>query len=113
MEQKCFVTVSIRAILIPGVSSRDVVLGEFHAVWYAGVLIGSDPSCTIALPDLAPVAARIIAVSNHKLLYRLPKETSLPLPPVTSALGPYERVDGGEFEVGLYRICFGEVYRGE
>ena len=112
MEQKCFVSVSIRG-LDPGASSRAVVLGESHAVWEAGVSIGSDPNCTVVLPDLAPVAVRIIGASNHKLLYRLPDGTSLPLPPVFSVLGPEERVDGREFQVGLYRICFGEVYRGE
>ena len=89
------------------------MLGEFHAVWDAGVSIGSDPNCTVVLPDLSPVAVRIIGLSNHKLLCRLPEGTSLPLPLVSSVLGPEERVDGREFQVGLYRIRFGEVYRRE
>ena len=82
--------------------SRDVELGEFQTVWKDGVSIGSDPGCTISLPDLPPVAARVVAMSNHKLLYRLPVGTSFPLPPVSS-LGPYDqRVDHREFEVGLH-----------
>lgn len=108
MEQKCFVSVSICG-LDPGTSSRDVVLGEFHAVWEAGVSIGSDPNCTVVLPDLAPVAVLIIAASNHKLLYRLPEETSLPLPPRGPGLPPGDydqRVDDREFHVGPYKIRF-------
>lgn len=114
MEQKCFVSVSIRS-LDPGAASRDVVLGEFHAVWQDGVSIGSDPSCTVVLPDLAPVEARVVAASNHKFLCPLPTGTALPLPPLElSALDPSaKRVDYGVFQVGLYRIRFGEVYRGE
>jgi hypothetical protein len=111
MAEKCFVSVSIRRP-DPGGVSRDVELGEFHAVWEAGVSVGSDPRCTIVLPDLPPVAVRVVAASNHKLLYRLPEGTSLPLPPVTYPVGQYdERVDYREFQVGPYMIRFGEVYR--
>jgi hypothetical protein len=110
-QRKCFVSVSIRDSDRP---SRETELGEFHAVWKDGVSIGSDQACTVVLPGLAPVAARVVGASNHKLLYRLPEGTSLPLPPVPRSLGPYdERVDYREFRVGPYVIRFGEVYRDE
>jgi hypothetical protein len=112
-ERKCFVSVSIRRA-DPGSFTRDAELGEFHAVWGAGVSVGSDPRCTIVLPDLPSVAVRVVAASNHKLLYRLPEGTSLPLPPVTRPVGGYDaRVDYAEFPVGPYMIRFGEVYREE
>ena len=99
MDRKCFVSVSVR-----GTSSESVPrtseLGEFHAVWKNGVSIGSDPRCTVVLPELAPVSARVIAASNHKLLYRLPQSTSLPLPPVTFPVDRYdERIDYREFQL--------------
>jgi hypothetical protein len=113
MVQKSFVSVSINRPE-PGAFSRETELGEFHAVWKEGVSIGSDPGCTIVLPDLPPVAARVVAASNHKLLYRLPEGTSLPLLPVRRPVVGYdERVDYREFQVGSYRISFGEFYREE
>ena len=108
MEQKCFVVVSIRGLDLIA-ASRDVVLGEFSAVWQNGVSIGSDPRCTVVLPDLASVAVRIIGASNHKILRRLPEETSFPLPPVSALASSDERVDNREFQVGPYCIRFGEV----
>ena len=111
MDRKCFVSVSVRGTSSKSVSETSE-LGEFHAVWKNGVSIGSDPRCTVVLPELAPVSARVIAASNHKLLYRLPGSTSLPLPPVTFPVGRYdERIDYREFSAGPYWICFGEVYR--
>jgi hypothetical protein len=113
MGRKSFVLVWIRSC-DPGSLSQHAELGEFHAVWKAGVSIGSDPRCTIVLPNLPPVAARVIAASNHKLLYRLSEDVSLPLPPVTYPVAAYDaRVDYGEFQVGPYMIRFGEVYREE
>jgi hypothetical protein len=113
MERKCFVKVSIRTAE-PGGFLRDLELGEFLAVWTKTVSIGSDPGCTVVLPDLPPVAVRVVAASNHKLLYRLPEGTRLPLPPVTSPLPEYDnRVDYRAFTVGPYLIQFGEVYRVE
>jgi hypothetical protein len=113
MARKCFATVSIRGVE-PVASSQDVKLGEFHAVWKEGVSIGSDAGCTVALPGLAPMAARGVAASNHKLLYHLPEGTSLPLPPVTYPVRRFdERVDYREFQVGQYLIRFGEIYREE
>ena len=107
MMGTCVVSVSIRG-LDPGAASREVVLGEFHGDLDAGVSIGSDPSCTVVLPDLAPVAVLIIGASNHTMLYRLPEGASLPLPPRGPGLPPgnCERVDDREFHVGPYTIRF-------
>lgn len=89
-------------------------LGEFHQVWRPGINIGSDPRCTIVLPDLPPVAARVRAASNHKLLYLLPQGTNLPLPPDTFPVRGYDaRVDGNWFPVGEYWIHFEEVATSE
>jgi hypothetical protein len=111
VERKCFAWISIRGPY-PEAPPRDIELGEFHAVWKGGVSIGSDPDCTIVLPELAPVEVRVVGASNHKLLYRLPQGTSLPLPPVIYPVGRYdERVDSREFRVGPYFIRFHEVYR--
>jgi hypothetical protein len=96
----------------PAASETEIVLGEFHAVWKDGVSIGSDPGCVVVLPGLPRVAARVVAASNHKLLFRLPPDASLPLPAPSSPVGRYaERVDNREFAVGAYRLRFGEVYR--
>jgi hypothetical protein len=113
VARKCIV---IASILGPSPDSPPLIteLGEFHAVWQDGVSIGSDPLCTIVLPELAPVAVRVVGASNHKLLFRLPEGASLPLPPATRPIGRYDqRVDNGEFQVGPYRIRFGESYRDE
>ena len=113
MVRKSFVSVSIRRP-DPGSFTRDAELGEFKEVWKAGVSIGSDPRCTIVLPDLPPVAARVVAAPNHKLLYRLPEGTSLPLPAETPSIGRYdERVDHREFQVGPYTIRLDALYREE
>ena len=113
MGRKCFVTMSVRGPY-PDAPPRDTELGEFLAVWTGGISIGSDPGCTVVLPELAPVEARVVAGSNHRFLYRLPQGTSLPLPPVSYPLGRYDqRVDNGEFQVGPYWIRFSEVYREE
>jgi hypothetical protein len=113
MERKHFVTVNIREAESTA-SPHCIELGEFHATWKDGVSIGSDRGCTVALPGLAPVAVRVVAASDHKLLYRLPEGTSLPLPPVTYPLSRYdERVDEGEFRVGPYIISVGGVSREE
>lgn len=113
MERMCFATVSVREAEAT-TSPPTVELGEFHSVWRDGVSIGSDAGCTVVLIGLAPVAARVVAASNHKLLYRLPEGTSLPLPPITFPVAHYdERVDYREFRVGQYLIRFGEVRREE
>lgn len=113
MNNKCFVSISIRG---PAADSPtlDTELGEFGVVWPNGVTIGSDPRCTVVLQELAPVAVRVLAASNHKLLFRLPEGTSLPLPAPTRPIGHYDqRVDYREFQVGPYWIRFGEIYRDE
>ena len=113
MDRKCIVSVSVRGPT-PDSLSTVTELGEFYAVWQNGISIGSDPGCTIVLHELAPVAARVIGASNHKLLYRLPEGTSLPLAPITDPAGRYdERVDCREFKVGQFWIRFDESYREE
>ena len=71
MAKKCFVSISVRGPY-PEAPPRDTELGEFQAVWKGGVSIGSDPDCTVVLPELAPVEVRVVAQSNHRVLYRLP-----------------------------------------
>ena len=113
MGRKCTLSVSIRG---PSADFPSAVteLGEYREVLKEGVSIGSDPRCTIVLPELAPVLVRVIGASNHKLLYRLSDGATFPLPPVARPVGPYDqRVDNGEFEVGPYRIQFSESYRDE
>jgi hypothetical protein len=89
-------------------------LGEYREVLLEGVSIGSDPRCTIVLPELAPVVVRVIGASNHKVLYRFPEGATFPLPPVTRPIPRYDqRVDNAEFEVGPYRFQFSESYRDE
>ena len=106
MERRCFVSVSIRGVEA-ATASRDVELGEFHAVWRDGISIGSDPSCTLVLSELRPVEALLVGASNHRLLYRLPEGTSLP---VSKPLGRYDvRVDYREFQVGPYLIRVSET----
>lgn len=111
MRGKCFVSVAIRG---PSADSpaTETELGEFRTVWDEGVTIGSDSQCTVVLPDLPSVVVRVVAASNHKLLFRLPEGTTMPLPPVTRPIGGFgSRVDYREFQVGPYWIRFGEVYR--
>jgi hypothetical protein len=111
MQGKCFVSVAVRG---PSADSptTETELGEFRSVWEEGVTIGSDPRCTVVLPELAPVAVRVVAASNHKLLFRLPEGTTMPLPPVTRPVGGFgSRVDYREFPLEPYWIRFGEVYR--
>ena len=113
MGRKCILSVSIRG---PSADSPLAVteLGEYCEILKEGVSIGSDPRCTIVLPELAPVAVRVIGASNHQLLYRLPDVVTFPLPAVARPLGRYDqRVDNGEFAVGPYRIQFSESYRDE
>ena len=113
MGRKCSLSVSIRG---PSADSPLAVteLGEYCEILKEGVSIGSDPRCTIVLPELAPVVVRVIGASSHKLLYRLPDGATFPLPPVARPVGRYnQRVDNGEFEVGPYRIQFSESYRDE
>ena len=112
-SRRCFVVVSVRNSTQDDESWRRE-LGEFHEVWRRGISIGSDPACTVVLPssEVAPVAVRVLAASNHKVLYRLPPGTALPLPPVSHPIDPYdERVDSREFQVGPYTIRFAEKYR--
>lgn len=106
------VSVTVRGSDWPAPQTSE--LGEFQCVWSEGVSIGSDPGCTVVLPGLPAVAARVVAGSNHKFLHRLPTGTSLPLPPVGSMAGEYDdRVDYRAFQIGPYSICFGEIYRAE
>jgi len=110
MTRKSFVTVSIRQT--QGGEERRMELGEFHSTWESGVTIGRDPRCTVVLTseEVPPIAARVVAASNHKLLYRLPPETTFPLPPMEPPFPQYdERVDYNEFQVGPYLIRFGEI----
>jgi hypothetical protein len=111
--RKCIILASIRD---PSSDSPPTIteLGEFHAVLWDGITIGSDPNCTIVLNELAPVTARVIGASNHRLLYRLPEGASLPLPAVERPPGRYDRrVDNAEFQVGPYWIRLFEAYRDE
>src|SRR5262245_20985671 len=113
MAEKYFVKATI-GVADSIATPMYVELGEFHAVWKNGVSIGSDPGCTLVLKGLAPVAARVVAASNHKVLYRLPEGTTLPLPPVPFPLGKYDsRVDEGEFKLGEYVISVSEFRREE
>ena len=111
MERKTFVRAFIHSDS-PDFTSLDVELGEFYSVWKEGVSIGSDPGCTLALPGLPPVAARVIAGSSHRFLYRLPEGASLPLPPPSYTQGG-ERVDEQVFELGPYLICIKLVLPGD
>ena len=106
----CVARVTVRDAQGAILAERD--LGEFGAVWSAGVSIGSDAGCTVVLPGLPPVAVRVLAAANHKLLYRLPPGTGLPLPPPTWPMPQRgERVDHAPFRVGPYEVSFSEDYR--
>ena len=74
-----------------GAEVRTIDLGAFHAAWGSGVTLGSDPGCTVILPDLPPIAARLTAASNHRYLQVFPQGVS-------------RRVDRQEFGLGPYRI---------
>jgi hypothetical protein len=82
-------------------------LGEFQEVWKAGVAIGSDPACTVVLPDLPRVAVFVWAMSNHKVMLNLPPDA--PLPFVRPSNRYDARVDHRPFSVGNYTIRFAEV----
>jgi hypothetical protein len=74
-----------------------------------GIVLGSDRDCHVVLPALAPVAAVIYPVSNHRMLRMLPAETRLPIPRCGDGLpaGPgSRRVDYGDFEIGRYTFAF-------
>jgi hypothetical protein len=112
-RRRCFVYVSVRNSTQASESWRNE-LGEFHEVWARPVYIGRDPACTVVLPasEVAPVAVRVAAASHHRLLYRLPPETTLPLPLGSFPVGPADEiVDSRDFQVGPYTIRFSEVYR--
>lgn len=84
-------------------------LGEFHAVWSKGVTIGSDAQCDVSLPGLAPVAAVAVAMSNHKVLYLAGSPGFAAACSDSADLPDYdERVDYSPFEIGPYRLQFGE-----
>lgn len=109
---KTYVVASVRSAE-PGGRSWTVELGEWHGVyWPNGITIGSDPRCKVVLPspDVAPVAARVQAASNHRLLERLPPGTTLPLPPLGKTAGHYDERDR-EFRIGPFLVSFEEPYR--
>lgn len=110
MARTCFVAVAIRGPKADD-PERMIELGEFHATWKPGVLIGSDPGCTIVLPELPPVAVRVRAASNHKVIYRLPEGTTVDEARVDPDRPYDQRVDHSRFDVGPYKIVFGAVYR--
>lgn len=113
LSRVCFVTVSISPLDGGDATTRE--LGEFHATWSKGVTIGSGERCDVRLPGLAPIAAVVLAASNHKVLYR-------PGSPGFALACKYdgesfpdydERIDYSPFEVGPYRLQFGERYAGD
>ena len=111
MVQSCFVTLSITTP--QGEVLPPKKLGEFKATWTGGVSIGSDVNCDIVLNGLLPVAAIVLAASNHKLLYR--HGTSNFAKAVEYAGGPIpeydQRVDYRSFDVADYTLQFGEDYQ--
>ena len=110
MGNRRIVTVEIRK------RAGDVVLevrelGEFHAVWAKGVSIGSDPRCSVALPDLPRVACRAIGDDYGRLAYLLPEGQDTPRSidqstPPASHDRALRRIDSDEFPLGPYRIRF-------
>ena len=112
VNRTCFVTATIGHEDRRPTTTLD--LGEFHTVWRKGVRIGSDPACEVCLPDLAPVAAVLLAASNHKLLY-LPGSPGFAaaLDRKDGDLPHYDaRVDYSVIPVGPYTVQFGERYEG-
>jgi hypothetical protein len=121
MSTQCYVTAWIRHVP-SGVAVR-ILLGEFHAVWDRGVMIGSDPICTIRLfsPDVAPRHAFLFAVSNHKYLEMVSDDSAAEpggpdrIPPRTSEerarrLSAGRRIDNSTFSVGPFIILLDELY---
>ncbi|WP_372012306.1 hypothetical protein [Pseudoxanthomonas sp. 10H] len=111
MGRECIVTVCITAGEGGETTRRD--LGEFHAVWGKGVAIGRDGWCDISLPGLETVAAIVLAVSNHKLLYRAgsPGFAEACNHVRGQGIPDYDaRVDNSVFAVGPYLVQFGERY---
>lgn len=88
------------------------LLGESRAIWRKSVTIGSAETCDVCLPGLPPVAAVVLGVSNHKLLYRVgSKGFEEACQPVLKSLPDYDaRVDYSPFEVGPYTIQLGDTY---
>lgn len=113
MVRECYVTLTVSSLNGNSMPPRE--LGEFQSTWKPGVSIGSDAGCDVVLSELAPVAAVVLAASNHKLLYRhgspgfdqARNYSGGPVPPYE------ERVDYREFNVGGYVLRFGEAYRDE
>ncbi len=110
MEKRRIVTVEIRK-RAGGAVLEVRELGEFHAVWANGVSIGSDPRCSVALPDLPSVACRAIGDDHRRLAYLLPEgqdsSPSLDPPPPPAPHDPaLRRVDSAEVPLGPYRLRF-------
>lgn len=111
LSRDCFVTVSITRVDEGFTAARE--LGEFHGVWRKGVSIGSDEACAICLPGLAPVAAVVLAVSNHKVLY-LPGSANFELARnhAGGRVPDYDaRIDHSGFHLCAYHLQFGTRYR--
>ena len=113
VSRECVVTLSITPADGGEPTTRE--LGGFREVWRKGVSIGRDGWCDVSLPGLAPVAAIVLAGSNHKLLY-LPGS-----PGFAEAFGhaggqipEYDaRIDYSVFVLGPYRLQFGGRHAGD
>jgi hypothetical protein len=113
MAGQYYVTVTVTPPNGDAMPPRE--LGELRSTWNRGISIGSDAGCNVVLSGLAPVAAIVLAGSNHKLLYRYGSPAFEQAKDYTGGpLGPYdERVDYREFYVGDYLLRFGHVSRDE
>lgn len=111
MGKEYFVTVHVTRVDEGFTATRE--LGEFSATWRKGVTIGSDEQCDVCLPGLDPVAAVVLAASNHKLLYRAGSPGFEHARAASrKELPDYDaRIDYSTFTVGPYALQFGERSR--
>jgi hypothetical protein len=107
-EKDDLVTVSVTPV--NGGETTTYVLGEFRAVWRKGVFIGSAERCDLRVPGVPPIAAVLLALSNHKLLYLPDDEGFAQARNFTGGEIPDHgvRIDYAAFPVGAYRLQFGE-----
>lgn len=86
-------------------SETTINLGEFHAVWGKGVLVGSGKECDVILngPAVLSNHLRLHALSNHKFVEILPGATAMVYGQEVGP-GKKQRVDDGEITVGHFTI---------